>query len=88
VPAGSWTIQVAAVRLDRAAAGGTLGSGSGRGEMFILPAGPLPGRLLPVCVGVYPSEEAARRAIAAMPAIAGSSSPPIAKPIESLRSGD
>ena len=65
-PPGSWTVQIAAVRLDRAKASSSLSSLSSRDGAFVLPAGALGGDLSPVCVGVYPSEDAARRAAAAM----------------------
>ena len=83
-PSGSWTVQIAAVRLDRARASGSLTSLTGRDGAFVLPSGALGSDLSPVCVGVYPSEEAARRAAASMPAGPGGARP-IAKPLGSLR---
>jgi hypothetical protein len=72
------------VRLDRASSGSSFASLSGREGLFILPPGALSGSLSPVCVGVYPSEAAARRAIGATAPFPGSASRPIAKPIRSL----
>jgi len=83
-PAGSWTVQIAAIRLDKPASAGKLDGIAGREGAFVLPSGVLPGGLAPVCVGVYPSEEAARRAAASMAPFPGSSNKPIPKPLSSL----
>lgn len=83
VPDDSWTVQIAAVRLDRAAPLGALGAG--REGLFVLPPGKLPNGLSPVCLGIYPSAEAARRALASVSPLAGSTGRPIVKPIRSLR---
>jgi len=83
-PAGSWTVQIAAIRLDKPASAGKLDGIAGREGAFVLPSGTLPGGLAPVCVGVYPSEEAARRAAASMAPFPGSSNKPIPKPLSSL----
>ena len=83
-PAGSWTVQIAAIRLDKAASTTRLDAIAGRDGAFVLPAGALPGGLSPVCVGVYPSEAAARQAAASMAPYPGSSSKPIPKPLSSL----
>lgn len=85
VPEGSYTIQIAAVRLDRAGPLGALGPGSD--GMFVLPPGKLPNGLSPVCVGIYPSAEAARRALGAVSPLPGTSGRPMIKPISALRSG-
>jgi hypothetical protein len=78
-------VQVAAVRLDNARPSGSLDSLLGRDEAFVLPPGALPNGLSPVCIGTYDSEQAARRAAAAMGRPAGASGPPIVKPLSSLR---
>jgi len=83
-PAGSWTVQIAAIRLDKTASVARLDGIAGREGAFVLPAGSLPGGLSPVCVGIYPSEEAARRAAAAIAPYPGSTSRPIPKPLSSL----
>ena len=83
-PAGSWTVQIAAIRLDKPASAGKLDGVTGRDGVFLLPSGTLPGGLSPVCVGVYPSEDAARRAAASMAPFPGSSNRPIPKPLSSL----
>lgn len=83
-PSGSWTVQIAAIRLDKAASAAKLEGIAGRDGAFVLPGGTLPGGLSPVCIGVYPSEEAARRAAASLAPFPGSSNRPIAKPLSSL----
>ena len=83
-PSGSWTVQIAAIRLDKASSTAKLQGIAGREGAFVLPSGTLPGGLAPVCIGVYPSEEAARRAAATMAPFPGSSSRPIPKPLSSL----
>jgi hypothetical protein len=83
-PAGSWTVQIAAIRLDKPGSTSKLDGIAGRDGAFVLPAGSLPGGLSPVCVGVYPSEEAARRAAATVAPYPGSTSRPIPKPLSSL----
>jgi septal ring-binding cell division protein DamX len=83
-PAGSWTVQIAAISLDKASSTSRLGGVAGREGTFLLPSGALPDGLSPVCVGIYPSEAAARRAAATMPGFPGSWSRPIAKPLSSL----
>jgi hypothetical protein len=83
-PAGSWTVQIAAIRLDKPTSAGKLEGIAGRDGAFVLPAGALPGGLAPVCVGVYPSLDAARRAAASMAPFPGSSSKPIPKALSSL----
>jgi hypothetical protein len=87
VPSGSWTVQIAAVRLDRASSTGALKNLTGRDDLFLLPPGALPGGLSPVCVGVYDSEASARRAAAAMSDASGGRERPIVKPLRSLNPG-
>lgn len=87
VPSGSWTVQIAAVRLDRASSTGALKNLTGRDDLFLLPPGALPGGLSPVCVGVYDSEASARSAAAAMSDTSGGRERPIVKPLRSLNPG-
>jgi len=84
VPPGSWTVQIAAIRLDRSQSTRSLASAADRPDLFVLPAGSLPHGLAPVCVGIYAAEEDARRAAASVAPFPGSSSRPLAKPIASL----
>jgi hypothetical protein len=77
-------VQIAAIRLERAASAGKLEGLSGLDGAFVLPSGAVAGGLAPVCVGVYPSEEAARRAAASMAPFPGSAGRPIAKPLAAL----
>lgn len=84
VPSTSWTVQIAAIRLENAGKNGSLEKLLGRDDAFLLPPGLLPGGWAPVCVGTYDSEQAARRAVSTMGRTAGSSGSPIAKPLASL----
>jgi septal ring-binding cell division protein DamX len=84
VPAGSWTVQIAAVNLTRAGSTDALSRLASRDEVFVLAPGALRDGLAPVCSGIYDSEEAARRAAASLPLPPGSTSRPLVKPVQSL----
>jgi len=88
VPAGSWTVQIGVLpRLDAPAAGRPLTAVASRRDVFILPPGTLPKGYAPVCAGVYPDEDAARRAAQSLAALPGASGSPIPKRLDRLAGG-
>ena len=82
VPSGSWTVQVAALHLDRPETGRSLTAAQGRSGLFVLPPGS--NGLSPVCVGVYASIEDARKAAGATAPLPGSTGKPFPKSLDSL----
>lgn len=86
-PGASWTVQIAAIRLDRASNSKTLASLGSREGIFLLPSGTLPHGLAPVCVGIYPSAEDAKHAAESAARFPGSSSRPFARPLAPLAAG-
>ena len=87
VPAGAWTVQIAALHIDRPQARRDLAAISGREGVFLLPAGVLPGNLAPVCVGVYPSADQAKQAAGVTGPFPRSASRPFAKLLSQLTGG-
>ena len=82
VPTGSWTVQIAALHLDRPETARSLTAAQGRSGLFVLPPGSL--GLSPICVGVYASREDARKAAGSTAPLPGSNGKPFPKSLDSL----
>jgi hypothetical protein len=83
-PSGAWTVQIAAVHLDRAQAARSLEAIAGRQGLFVLPAAAQTRNLSPVCIGVYPSADEAKKAAGTVLPFPGSTSRPFARPLSAL----